>query len=141
MAEENVEVVRAGFEASQRGGVDALLEFLAPEIEWEVRSDLPDTQVYRGHDGVRQLASRFSEVMDETWYRPEEFIAVGEHAVVVPLRWGGRGTGSGLRFEERRETWVFTVRGRKIARVREFATRQEALAAAGLGGPNEHAAK
>jgi ketosteroid isomerase-like protein len=58
-------------------------------------------------------------------------VPVGDDQVVVPLTWGGRGKGSGLNFEERRETWVLTVRGGKIVRIREFATREQALTALG----------
>ena len=129
MSEENVEVVRSGFELF---GSDEVFELLAADVVWEVRPDLPDAAVYRGRDGVRQLYRRFDEVMDDIWFRPEEFIPVGDDQVVVPLRWGGRGKGSGLDFEESRETWVFTLRGGKIARVQEFATRERALEAVGL---------
>ena len=84
--------------------------------------------------GFRRLASRFDEVTDDTWFRPEEFIPVGEHQVLVPLRWGGRGEGSGLDFEESREAWIFTIRGGKIIRVKEYADRAEAFEAVGLRG-------
>jgi ketosteroid isomerase-like protein len=131
MSEESVEVVCAAFEAWQ-GGVNCLFDFLADDIEWEVRPDLPDAERYRGHDGFRRLNARFSEVMEDMWFRPAEFIAAREDQVVVPLAWGGRGKGSGVTFEERPETWVFTVRDGKILRVKEFATRQQALTAVGL---------
>jgi ketosteroid isomerase-like protein len=49
----------------------------------------------------------------------------------VVLSWGGRGKGSGLAIQEREDTWIFTVRDRKILRVREFADKREALEAAG----------
>ena len=131
MSEESVEVVRAAFEA-WRGGGSQLLEFLSEDIDWEVRPDLPDAGCYRGHDGFRKLAARFDDVMQDMWFRPQELIAVGENQVVVPLTWGGRGKGSGLSFEERAETWVFTVSGGKITRVKEFATREQALTATPL---------
>jgi ketosteroid isomerase-like protein len=129
MSQESVEVVRAAFAVWQERGVTS--DFLAPDIEWEVRPDLPDAERYEGHAGVRRLSARFDEVMDDRWYRPEDFMPVGDDQVVVPLTWGGRGKGSRLDFEERRETWVFTVRAGQIARIREFATREQALAAVG----------
>jgi ketosteroid isomerase-like protein len=109
----------------------ALFDFLAADIDWEVRPDLPDAGRYQGHDGVRRLTARFDEVTDDRWYRAEEFLPVGDDQVVVPLTWGGRGKGSGLNFEERRETWVLTVRAGKIVRIREFATRERARTALG----------
>lgn len=129
MSEQNVEIVRKGFE---RWGSDSWLELLDPEIEWEARPDLPDASTYRGLEGVQQLIRQFMEVMDDIWFGPEEFIEAGEDQVVVPLRWGGKGKGSGAEFEERRETWLFRVRNGKVTQVREFATREEAFKAAGL---------
>jgi ketosteroid isomerase-like protein len=128
MSRENVEIVRTGFE---RFPSPTFFELLAPDIEWRVRSDLPDAGIYRGHDEVGQLLARFAEVLDEIWFRPEEFIPVGEDKVIVPLCWGGRGKGSGIEIEEQGETWTFTVQGGRVARVEEFATREEALEAAG----------
>jgi ketosteroid isomerase-like protein len=130
MSQENAEIIRDAFDAIQSPGAEPVFAFLAPDIEWEVRPDLPDAGIYEGHDGVRKLFSRFTDVMEDIWFRPEEFIQVSEDEFVVPLRWGGRGKGSGLDFEER-ETWIFTVRDSKIVRVKEFATREQALEAAG----------
>jgi ketosteroid isomerase-like protein len=121
------DVVRAGFD---RFPSPELFDVLSPDIEWHVRSDLPDAGVYRGHEGVRQLLGRFEEILDEMWIRPEEFIDAGEETVIVPLRWGGTGKGSGVEVEERGETWVFNVRDEKIVRVNEYGTRAEALEAA-----------
>jgi ketosteroid isomerase-like protein len=132
MSEESVDVVRAAFEAWRRGA-GSFLEFLSDEIDWEVRPDLPDAGRYRGHDGFHRLSARFDDVMEDMWFRPLEFIPVGDDQVVVPLTWGGRGRGSGLSFEERAETWVFTVSGDKITRVKEFATREQALTAVSEG--------
>jgi ketosteroid isomerase-like protein len=52
--------------------------------------------------------------------------------VVVPLRWGGLGIGSGATFAEREETWVFTLRDGKIRHVREYSTKKEAIEAAAV---------
>jgi ketosteroid isomerase-like protein len=132
MSRHSVDVVRAAFGVWQERGITS--DFLAPGIEWEVRTDLPDAGRYVGHAGVRRLSARFDEVMGDRWYRPEDFIPVGDE-VVVPLTWGGRGKGSGVDFEERRETWVLTVRAGEIVRIREFATREQALTAVGLDDP------
>jgi ketosteroid isomerase-like protein len=132
MSKENVEIVRDVFKRWATGEWTSALDLFASDVEWEVRTDLPDAEVYVGHDGLLRLAARFVEVVDEMWIRAEEFIPVSGDSVLVPLHWGGRGRASGMDFEESRETWTFTVRTHKIARVKEFATRQEALEAAGL---------
>jgi ketosteroid isomerase-like protein len=130
MSEENVEVVRAYFQARREKGREGVFEFLAPDVEWHARSDLPDAETYTGHDGVRAFFARFRDVMDEMWFQPDDFILAREQ-VVVPLRWGGRGKESGAGFEER-ETWAFTVRDGAITRVTEYTTTEAALEAAGL---------
>ena len=107
---------------------EAVYELTDPDIVWEVRRDFPDAAVYLGHEGIRRWSDSFDAVVEATWYRPLEFIPTGDH-VVVPLRWGGRGKGGGAPFAEHEETWVFTLRGGRIAHVREFATREEALEA------------
>jgi ketosteroid isomerase-like protein len=80
---------------------------------------------------MRRLFEDFDEVLDETWDSPQEPIDAGDRVVVV-LRWGGRGKGSGVVFEERQESWVVTVPDGRIMRVKEYAGKQEALEAAGL---------
>jgi ketosteroid isomerase-like protein len=131
MSQENVEVVHSAFRAFEEGGIDQLLGLLHPEIEWEARLDLPDSEVYRGHDGVRRLVARFAEVIEDIWIRPREVIDAGDR-VIVPLRWGGRGRSSGVEFEEVEETWVYSFRNGKIARIQEYASKDQALEAAGL---------
>jgi len=133
MSQENVEVVRRSFEPNRRSHQreDDYLEFFDPAIVWEVRSDLPDAETYVGHEGIRRLHMAFREVLDETWVRPMEFIDGGDR-VIVPLRWGGRGKASGIEMTESEETWMFTLRDCKIVHVKEFATKNAALEAAGL---------
>jgi ketosteroid isomerase-like protein len=135
MSRENVEIVRRAFESSRRpdrreGDPEAILEFLDPTIVWEVRSDLPDAEAYTGHDGMKRLFAAFRDALDDTWYEPLDFIEVGEE-VIVPLRWGGRGKGSGIQVTEADETWLFTLRDGKVVHVREYASKSAALEAAG----------
>ena len=147
MSQESVELLDRMFALFSERNMDwdAVSELVAPDIVWEVRSDFPDTGIYRGYEGMRRLSAAFDEVVEKTWYRPLEYIHTpsasvfgywpemdtGGH-VVVPLRWGGLGIGSGAAFAEREETWVFTLRDRKICHVREYATKKEALEAARL---------
>jgi ketosteroid isomerase-like protein len=131
MSQENVEIVRLLFSAFEQTGPEGTFRFLSPEIEWEVRPDLPDSRTYRGHDGVRELLATFEDVLDEQWYSPRELIPAGE-LVVVPLRWGGRGKTSGVKVEEREETWVLTLQDGAITRVTEYATKEAALDAVRL---------
>jgi ketosteroid isomerase-like protein len=133
MSEDNEQRLGRVFELLSEPKVnwDALCELLDPDIVWEVRSDFPDASVYRGYDGLRRFSDAFDDVVEQTWYRPLEYIQTGSD-VVVPLRWGGRGKGGQTPFAEREETWVLTLRDGRISRVREYATKREALEAVGL---------
>ncbi len=132
MSQADVELLCRMFElfSERENDWDALFELVGPDIVWEVRSDFPDAGIYTGYEGMRRWSDAFDEAVEETWYRPLDYIHVGSH-VVVPLRWGGVGIGSGAAFAEREETWVFTVREGRIRHVREYGTKEEALEAVG----------
>jgi ketosteroid isomerase-like protein len=133
MSQENAQRLSRLFELMSEPEMDweALHELINPDIVWEVRRDFPDAGVYTGNEGLRRFSEAFDDVVEETWYRPLEYIEEGSH-VVVPLRWGGRGKGSQTPFAEREETWVLTLRNGRISRVTEYATKHEALDAVGL---------
>ena len=91
----NADIARRAYEAFNRGGVDAILEFLDPEVEWRMWEKFArDDRVYRGHDGVREVLGIFEENLDGFRVDPSEFIEVGEN-VVVPVRMHGRQKGTG----------------------------------------------
>jgi ketosteroid isomerase-like protein len=131
MSQEDVEVLRRMFELFSEQELDweAISTLIGPDIVWEVRPDFPDAGVYTGYAGMRRLSRAFDEAVEQTWYEPLEYIHIGRQ-IVVPLRWGGLGIGSGAAFSEREETWVFTLRDGKIRHVVEFATKEAALEAA-----------
>jgi ketosteroid isomerase-like protein len=52
MPQDNVEIVRASWEAWSRGDMDALFEFYDPGVEWDMtHSYVPDMGAFHGHDG------------------------------------------------------------------------------------------
>jgi ketosteroid isomerase-like protein len=50
MSQENVEIVRRGYEAMSRRDIAAGLELLAPDFELDMSSLYPDAPVLRGPD-------------------------------------------------------------------------------------------
>jgi ketosteroid isomerase-like protein len=130
MSRENVEVVRHALSALGQGGIDAMLEFCSPEIEYRVRPDLPDARTHRGHDGLRGLAAEWQGVFEDFRLEPEGFIDAGA-SVVVLMRISGRGATSGVETGNPYAS-VHEVRDGQIWRIRDYPTRKEALEAAGL---------
>jgi ketosteroid isomerase-like protein len=129
MSEQNVEAVKAGFEALERGGVDELLLRIHPDFEFTTPPALtvePDT--YRGEEGVRRYFDSFYEVMEEVHFIPDEYIDAGER-VVVPVHLRARGKETGLEVEQR-IFQVWSVRDGRAAGVEIYPTLEEAMEAA-----------
>lgn len=133
MSEENVEIVRRAFEATNRGqGPAVLLEFYDADVELDARGtalgQLVGGGVYRGHQGVRHFFRRYYEAWEQVDYEIEELIDAGEHVVaVVNNRCRGRGSGITLEWQA---PSIWTIRGGKIIRLVFFMSREEALRAA-----------
>ena len=118
MSEENVELVRRGYEAWNANGLEAALaEFLHPEVELHDLVEMPDGSVYRGHEGAREMWKQFTQGWDELQFGLEDAIDLGDERVLLRVRAKGRIKGSDAPIEVSfYEVW--TVRdGRGIKRV------------------------
>jgi len=129
MSQENLEIVRTGYDAFNRGDIEAILAALDPAIEWWPASDEPITAPYRGHDGYRSLVGEIREYVPDIQAEIEECFAAGDQ-VVTCLRFWGRGRDSGAPVEVR-ETNVARFRDGKIVEVREYRDKADALEAVG----------
>jgi uncharacterized protein len=129
MSQENAEIVRRMYQAFLRGNYEESLAAFHPEVEWDV-SIRPEGRVYRGHAGVVEAIRTWNGTWEDFTAEIEEIIGAGEHVVLID-RQTGRGKGSGAPLDQR-TFWVYTLRGRKIVRVKWFRTRHEALEAAVL---------
>lgn len=132
MSQANVEVVRRLLEANNRRDWVAVFAIYAPDIEWEDTSGLwGDWGVARGHQGIRSAWRRwFESFEDVSWEFDSEPVDAGDD-VVATYRVHARGRGSGAAVDQR-ISLVWTVRGGRIARVRSYGARAQALEAVGL---------
>ena len=132
MSDENVEIIRRGFETMQREGWQTLFSLIDPEFELTTPPDLamePDT--YRGEAGLRRYFESFEDAMEEIQIVPEgEFLGAGDK-VFVPFRLSARGRETGIEATQH-AFQVWTMRAGKGLRVEIFASRERALEAAGL---------
>jgi ketosteroid isomerase-like protein len=122
MSEENVEIVRSFLGA----GVDEALAYADPDIVWNPIEELPT----QGHAAVRASLAHWKAEWDDYRLMPEEFLDRGDR-VVVTVRLGGRGRGSGVAIDARFYD-LYTLRDGKIVRMDQFTERSEALKAVGL---------
>jgi uncharacterized protein len=129
MSQENVDLVRRGYEHFARTGKSDVSAY-APEIEWHSAAEDPGLEVFHGVEGVKKLTEEVQEQLDDFRTEPFEFLDGGDR-VVAGLVHRGRGRGSSAEVEMR-EWNVFRIREGRIVSVHEYLDREEALQAAGL---------
>jgi uncharacterized protein len=127
MSAENVEVVRRSWEAWGAGDAAAALACFDPAVEWEPAADEPDARTAHGHEGVMELVRSWNETFEDFTGRPLEFIDAG-NTVIVPMSFSGRMRGTQSEVELK-ETQVYTLHDGLIVSLREYRTKEEALAA------------
>jgi ketosteroid isomerase-like protein len=130
MSEENVDLAREAYEAYARGGPEAILPFLDPEVEWHDIGDQPDSTVHRGHEGFLYSQDVFTEPFAEFTVSVEHIEDLGGDYVLVLVSLRGRGRGSGADFTQKL-AHLIKVRGGKAVQF-PFVDRADALEAAGL---------
>jgi ketosteroid isomerase-like protein len=132
MTRENVDTVRAMWDAFLGDHPVSGLAFCDAEIEWD-GTNLPDGKVARGHEAVIEHAMHWAEMWDDWKLEPEQFVAVGEDRVVMVLRETGR-SDSGLHMDERHAE-IYALRDGKIVYRKGFSDPREAFEAVGLSPP------
>jgi ketosteroid isomerase-like protein len=144
MSEQNVEAVRAYYEAADRWlasyWADPRLPFeetaelrdvfdrLDPEAEWDW---LFGRETLRGEEQIRRAIGDWLETVDGWRIAVEEVIGGTEGRVVAVLNVQARGRGSGAPADQRVFA-VVTVRDGKLTRVHDHTERAKAEEAAGL---------
>jgi ketosteroid isomerase-like protein len=132
MSQEHVEVVKVAYEAFACGGLDRFMEHFTADVDYRAVETAPDDHgPIAGKDAFRAWLEDWIDMFDGFRMEPLELIDAGEETVVVAERYGGRAKLSGV--EMHATVWtVLTIRDGKIARGREYFSRQEALETAGL---------
>jgi uncharacterized protein len=129
MSQENVEIVRRGFEAWNTGDMDALRELYDPGIIWRPPEGWPEPGPYVGRDAVMRQLEQMRETWDaDTLDLTSDFIPAADR-VAVRLIWRGAGHGPELNLEL---TGVYTVRKGRVFNIEFFWDHAEALETLGL---------
>jgi ketosteroid isomerase-like protein len=132
MSQQNVDIVRASWDAWSRGDMDALFEFYDPAVEWDMtHSYIPDMGVFHGHEGIREFFRAWGEFFAEYHAEPEQFIAADD-SVMVRVKQAGRGRISAVGVEMPTYWQLYTLRDGRAVRVAIYRDEAEALKAAGL---------
>jgi ketosteroid isomerase-like protein len=131
MSQENVELVRRGYEDFARGDIEAALALLSPDLQIEDHErSLEVPTSYRGRNGFLTLFATVNEGFTDVRYTPEKLTDI-EDRVLVEVRRTGRGQASGAHVDER-QFHVWDIAAGRATRFRVFLDRDRALEAAGL---------
>jgi ketosteroid isomerase-like protein len=127
---DNVRRAREGFEAFNRGDMEAVLDFLHPDVEVRSVAEVGQEGDYRGRDGFLHWNGLWMEAWEEFQVELKELEEVDDHNVLVHCDQWGRGRGSGLEVHQT-VTYLFTIdEAGKATRVHIYTEREDALAAA-----------
>ncbi len=135
MAQENVELLRRGFDEMNRNGIGNvnLLLYFHPDVEYLPRRSATEG-AYRGIAGIERFVSDTEAVFEK--FQPRyEFLDLGERV----LAWGVvhvRARGSGIETDVPTGS-VFDFRDGKIVLWEDFGSRKKAVEAVGLAESDE----
>ncbi len=125
MSQENIETVKAGFDAHNRGDLEALVEFYDPDVVFETLL----LGTHRGKEAIRLIYAENQRTLAGYDVVPVELIDA-EDKVVAVVRMLGAGAASDIALDEG-FAFVFTLKDGRCVREQAFRNREEALAAAG----------
>lgn len=131
MSQENVEIVREGYERFAATG-EFVADLATDDFVWDMSNfhGWPEQQVYEGADGVGAFIGEWVEAWDDWELELEALHDAGDKVVALVHQRGTSKTG-GMPVEMA-FAQVFTLRGGKNARMEMYSDRAEALEAAGL---------
>jgi ketosteroid isomerase-like protein len=132
MSQENVENVGDAAAAFNRGDLNAWWEYWAEDIDYRAVEGAPDDHgPIQGKEAMREYVQDWLDTFDDFRFEPVEITDAGDDKVIAVIRISGRAKLSGVE-TDLTFAILYTIRDGKIARGREYWTRDEALEAAGL---------
>ena len=127
MSQENVEIIRRGYEhflatGEIRGRAD---------LVWDVsRLGWPEQQIYSGVEGAMQFNGEWADAWDGWELEVENYLDAGERVVVI-VNQRGRSKATGIPVDMR-FAQVWTLRDGQAISMQMYASPQEALETVGL---------
>jgi len=129
MSQENVEIVRRGFDVWNTGDMNALRELYDPDIIWRPPEGWPEPGPYVGREAVMRQLEQMRETFDADSLELLSDLIDAADRVAVRLTWRGIGQGPESNVEL---TGVYTLRKGRVAFIEFFWDHAEALETLGL---------
>ena|SRR5438874_11185282 len=114
----NSELIQSAYQAFGRGDIPAVIGMLADDVDWSSPATLPQGGQFNGKDGVGKFFAAIGASWRELSLDVESVSDAGADSVVGVVRATGtlqNGSASGYGAAH-----VFTVRGGKVVRFREY---------------------
>ena len=122
------QLVARGYDAWNRADLEAFLELMDSEIEWESSGTFPGIdRRYAGVEGVREFWTAFTEPWERMTIEPARMLEPYPEEVLARVRFGARGR-DGIEVE-RDFGQHYTVRDGRMWRMRSYASWKDAVAA------------
>jgi ketosteroid isomerase-like protein len=135
MSQQNMESVRRGYDAFNRGDFASAAEHFDPNFEWKIPFQLPDSppdETYRGPEAIIRFWQTWRAAFPDFRMEIEEIVDAGNKVIVFgAVRGRGAESGAEVKTPTFPQVWTFRDDGRPL-RVEMFQSRAEALEAAGL---------
>jgi len=132
MSEENVDILRKGYEAFNRADIDTVMGLMDPHIEWQ-ESDVEGLPQGGTHHGPEAVANNVFGAIVGNWDDfqavPAEFLDAGERVVVLG-HVQGRGKASGKTLDAL-YAHGWTLRNGKAVHFRAYADTAKVLQSPG----------
>jgi len=129
MPSERVDIASRGFEAFNRGELDALGELLHDDVVAVVPDSMANSGVYHGREGFARMLTHWVEPWAQLRVDVLELIEEGD-AVLAPVVQHGRGRGSGVEISMR-VVFLLRFRGDRVEHYRLCESLEEAREHAG----------
>jgi uncharacterized protein len=130
MPAENLDIVRRGYDAWNRGDLAAVLELVDPSFEWHEAAEVPGgVHVYTRGQFKAYLVS-LGRLWESFRLEPQELREAGD-LVLADVLERARGRASGIEVTQR-FVHVWTMRDRRACRMRAYLDKREAMRAAGI---------
>jgi ketosteroid isomerase-like protein len=131
MSRQNVDIVRAAFQAFEQGDMDRVLNLCDENIEITQAVELIDAPRHQhGHAGVIEAFGIWPDLWDDYSVEIVRVADLADQVMVATVN-RGRGKDSGVPVEMP-FTFLFSLRAGKIAEWRLFMHEEQALKAMGL---------
>lgn len=131
MSEQDIEIVRAQFEAVNDRDFERAMDLYADDVVLVVHPGFGlETGTFEGKEAVGQWFGQWFRAFDADFrFEIDEAREIGE-AIFLHANFGGVGRSSGAAVHSD-AAYLYEVRDRKVVRAQIFKTRDDALEAAG----------